>query len=342
MIKVGINGYGVIGKRIADAVMLQDDMELVGVTARTADFRLWPTKKLGVQVYGVDEDAVEKISKFGISVAGNLDSLLQKIDVIIDTTPKGVGAANKPIYDKAGIKSIFQGGEDHELTGKSFTAQTNYQDSVGVTSTRVVSCNTTGISRVLSNFIEQEMIEHADISLIRRAVDPIDSHKKGIINTVVLATSSPSHHGDDVKTVINNNLSITTLAAVAAHNLSHFHQVFLTMKKEVTKADVVRSLKETSRVVLIKRADGLVGLHSLIELMKDLKRPRNDMWEVAIWENTISIEGRHVAFAYQVHNESIVVPDNIDAIRAVTGSENAQESMMKTDAALGLLRSFEF
>ncbi len=28
-IKVGVNGYGVIGKRIADAIALQDDMELM-------------------------------------------------------------------------------------------------------------------------------------------------------------------------------------------------------------------------------------------------------------------------------------------------------------------------
>lgn len=31
-IRVGVNGYGVIGKRVADAVRLQPDMELVGVS----------------------------------------------------------------------------------------------------------------------------------------------------------------------------------------------------------------------------------------------------------------------------------------------------------------------
>ena len=29
MIKVGINGYGTIGKRVAEAVTLQDDMEII-------------------------------------------------------------------------------------------------------------------------------------------------------------------------------------------------------------------------------------------------------------------------------------------------------------------------
>ena len=31
-IKVAINGYGTIGKRVADAVSCQDDMEIIGVT----------------------------------------------------------------------------------------------------------------------------------------------------------------------------------------------------------------------------------------------------------------------------------------------------------------------
>ena len=31
-IKVAINGYGTIGKRVADAVDAQNDMEIVGVT----------------------------------------------------------------------------------------------------------------------------------------------------------------------------------------------------------------------------------------------------------------------------------------------------------------------
>ena len=31
-IKVAINGYGTIGKRVADAVACQDDMEIIGVT----------------------------------------------------------------------------------------------------------------------------------------------------------------------------------------------------------------------------------------------------------------------------------------------------------------------
>ena len=39
-------GYGTIGKRVADAVLLQDDMKLIGTTANTYNYRIkhWPDK----------------------------------------------------------------------------------------------------------------------------------------------------------------------------------------------------------------------------------------------------------------------------------------------------------
>lgn len=39
-IQVAVNGYGVIGKRIADAIVVQDDMELVGVSDVVSDWRI--------------------------------------------------------------------------------------------------------------------------------------------------------------------------------------------------------------------------------------------------------------------------------------------------------------
>ena len=37
LLRVAVNGYGVIGKRVADAVRLQDDMVLAGVADVTSD-----------------------------------------------------------------------------------------------------------------------------------------------------------------------------------------------------------------------------------------------------------------------------------------------------------------
>lgn len=49
-VKVAVNGYGVIGKRVADAVRRQDDMELVGVSDVVTDYRIKPAAVLGLSV----------------------------------------------------------------------------------------------------------------------------------------------------------------------------------------------------------------------------------------------------------------------------------------------------
>ncbi|EKJ7675996.1 type II glyceraldehyde-3-phosphate dehydrogenase, partial [Pseudomonas aeruginosa] len=44
---------------------------------------------------------------------------------------------------------------------------------------------------------------------------------------------------------------------------------------------------------------------------------------------------------YQVFNQAIVIPETIDAIRALSGIEtDLQVSMARTDASLGLQRDF--
>ena len=50
-IKVAINGFGTIGKRVADAVDAQDDMEIVGVTKTGPSFGCDLAVKKGFPLY---------------------------------------------------------------------------------------------------------------------------------------------------------------------------------------------------------------------------------------------------------------------------------------------------
>ena len=148
-VRVAVNGYGVIGKRIADAIAIQDDMELVGVADVVSDWRIKVAVEKGYPVFASTPEAADQMRAAGIQVAGNLDDLLGKIDAVADATPKKVASANLEKYRASGIKSIFQGGEKHSLTGHSFVAQANYETALGRDTTRVVSCNTTSIVRTL-------------------------------------------------------------------------------------------------------------------------------------------------------------------------------------------------
>lgn len=339
-IKVGINGYGIIGKRVADAVMLQPDMDLIGVADIATDYRIKTALRLEIPVFAAIPEKMDEMKKAVVYVAGTIDDLLSMVDVIVDATPKNIGAANFQRYQSAGVKAIFQGGEKHSLTGHSFVAQANYESAVGRDATRVVSCNTTGTVRTLKPLQDAGLLKKARGVLIRRATDPWESDRGGIMNTVVPERHIPSHQGPDAQTVIPE-LDVITMAAKASHTQTHLHYWIVELARPVEREDILEIFRQTPRIVFIKSSDGLTALNSTVELMKDLGRPRGDMWEVALWEDILSVNGNELYFNYQVFNEAIVVPETIDAIRALTGIVKVgKESMRITDENLMVLQDF--
>ncbi|AOT04666.1 type II glyceraldehyde-3-phosphate dehydrogenase [Arthrobacter sp. U41] len=337
--RVAVNGYGVIGKRVADAVLLQPDMELIGVADIITDWRIRPAAGR-FPLFASTSEARDAMGQAGLTISGDLDDLLAQADVVVDATPKHVAAGNLPRYRDAGVKVVLQGGESHDTTGHSFVAQANYDSALGRDMTRVVSCNTTSIVRVLGALQDAGLLAKARGVLIRRATDPWESHLGGIMNTMVPEPKIPSHQGPDARTVLPG-LDVVTIAAKGAHTQTHNHYWTLQLTRPSTREEVLAALRAAPRIAFIRMADGLVALNSTIELMKDLGRPRGDMWEVAVWEELVTVEGDEAYLTYQVYNEAIVIPETIDAIRALTGSApDAVTSMTMTDSTLGMRQDF--
>ncbi len=339
-VRVAVNGYGVIGKRIADAVAVQDDMELVGVADVVSDWRIKVAVEKGYRVFGSTPEAAGQMRAAGIPVAGTLNDVLRQVDVVADATPKKVASANLQQYRAAGVKSIFQGGEKHGLTGHSFVAQANYETAIGRDTTRVVSCNTTSIVRTLGALKDAGLLKKARGVLVRRATDPWESDHSGVMNTVVPEKDIPSHQGPDAQTVIPD-LDVVTIAMVAAHTTSHLHAWSVELTRSATKEQVLAAFRAAPRIAFLRADEGMVALNTTLELMADLGRPRGDMWEVGLWEDSLTVTGTEVFYNYQVYNQAIVVPETVDAVRALTGIEkDGRKSIAKTDEAMGLVREF--
>jgi glyceraldehyde-3-phosphate dehydrogenase (NAD(P)) len=234
------------------------------------------------------------------------------------------------------VKSIFQGGEKHEVAGYSFVAEANYEGAIGRDMLRVVSCNTTALCRVVQGFHARGLVAKLRAVLMRRGT----GHLGGLINTIEPEPRVPSHQGPDAQTVIPG-LPIVTMAAKGPFNLSHIHFAMMEMTRPVPKEEAVAILQASPRVCFVRAADGIQALNSTIEMMRDLGRPRGDLWEVAVWEDALTAEGNELFLVYQVHNEAIVVPETIDAIRAMTRLEtDGLASIAKTDVALGIRKDF--
>jgi len=341
-VRVAVNGYGVIGKRVADAIRLQDDMVLAGVADVVTDYRIQTAIELGIPVFAATDEAANAMRVAGLTPAGRLDELLADSDLVVDATPKRVASGNRDRYAAAGRRAVFQGGEKHALTGFSFVASLNYADAIGRDLLRVVSCNTTALGRVVGGLYRAGLVRTARAVLFRRGTDPWESHLNAPLNTVVPETTTPSHQGPDLQTILPD-LEIVTMAAKGPFDLGHVHFTMVETTRPTSVDEVRALLADVPRAAFIRAADGIVGQNSIVELMRDLGRPRADLWEVALWEDAIAVrpDGGEIYLVYHVPNEAIVIPETIDAIRAMTGLEtDAARSMLKTDASLGIRQRF--
>ena len=336
MKNIAVIGYGVIGKRVADAINVQDDMNLVGVCDVISDWRIQNAVRKEYEIYAATDEAEKQMEAFGISVKGNMQDLLNKVDLVVDCTPKNIAANNVEIYKKQGIKFILQGGEKHQTTGHSFSAENNYRSALNLDATRVVSCNTTSILRTLTALKRADLLDYARGTRLRRATDPWESHLGVIMNTMVPEKDIPSHQGPDAQSV-DPDLDVITSAVKVPETLSHMHYWNVKLSKKASKEEVLNAFKTSTRIKLIHYDQGLVSNNTIKEMFMDMGRPWGDMYEVALWEDMLKVVSDELFYAYVVDNQAIVIPETIDAIRALTGIEtDAHKSIEKTNKSLGI------
>lgn len=335
-IRVAVNGYGVIGKRVADAVTRQEDMTLAGVCDVGVDWRPRMATAKNLRLFGATQEQAEAMRAAGVEIAGTLDDLLDQTDLVVDCTPKRVAAQNVETYRRRGVKFIVQGGEKHAVTGHSFVAEANFASAVGRDATRVVSCNTTSIVRTLGALKRAGLLRRARGTLLRRATDPWESHQGGIMNTLVPEPEIPSHQGPDAQSV-DPELDVVTMAVKVPETLAHLHYWSIQLARSASKDEVLDAFRTSSRIVLIRIGDGLTAINVVKELMSDLGRPHANLYEVALWSDMLKVDRDELFYAYMVDNQAIVVPETIDAIRALIGREtDAATSIARTDRALGI------
>lgn len=332
--RIAINGYGTIGKRVADAVVAQDDMRVVGIVKTKPDFEAKLAVRKGFALYAANKDSSAKFEKAGIKTSGVLEDLVKASDLVVDCTPEESGY--KPLYSKAGVKAIWQGGEEHSLTNLSFNAAVNYEDCLGATFVRVPSCNTTGLIRTLFPLDAPFGVDRALAVIVRRATDPGDS-KKGPINAIEPELEMPSHHGPDVQSVLPR-LNIHTIALKVPTTIMHLHAVSVDLKKAATADAVLDVWKRFPRVSFVVGGDGVKSTAQIMEMARDLSRNRSDLYEIAVWRDGVHVvDGRRLYYFQAVHQESDVVPENVDAIRALLELEpDGRRSMERTDRSLGI------
>jgi glyceraldehyde-3-phosphate dehydrogenase (NAD(P)) len=107
-IKVLLVGYGSQGTRIAEAILAQPDIQLVGIGLKVPDVSAYMASRKGFQIYVMSKEDILEFEGAGINVRGAVLDILPEVDVVVDAAPSGVGRKNKEEYTNYSVKSVFQ------------------------------------------------------------------------------------------------------------------------------------------------------------------------------------------------------------------------------------------
>jgi len=325
-VKVGVAGYGVIGQRLADGVALQKDMELVGVAdlVPSLSVRALHEKGMPYDLYLVSGADKSKFDALGIPISGTFEDLVGKVDLMLDSSPGGVGAKNKELYKAKGVKAVFQGGEKNSVADVFFHGYANYEKGVGADYLKLTSCNTTGLIRAV-DCLDRTCggLKKIAITIIRRVADPGDYHR-GLTNALQI-DKAPSHQAVDLMTIMPH-VEATGILVHTPVTHGHIITVVATGKQKITKDKAQAAFKQHPRIRVVRLEDGFLGNASFFRYARDLGNPRGDMYEIGLWEDSIVESGDDIMFAINIPQESVTIPETVDAIRAAMKMQTTRET----------------
>ena len=331
-VRVGVAGYGTIGQRLADGVAMQGDMELVGIADLVPSLSIRALREndmigannVEYKLYLVDGADPAAFEKYDIPVAGTFEDLCRNVDIMLDSSPGGVGAKNKLIYEKLGVKAVFQGGEANSVADVFFHGYANYEKGVGVDYLKLTSCNTTGLIRTVDALDRAIGIEKVAITIIRRVADPGDYHR-GLTNALQI-DKAPSHQALDLMTIMPH-VEATGILVHTPVTHGHIITVLATAKdgKKITREQALEVFRAHPRIRTVTIDEGFKGNASLFKYARDLGNRRGDMYEIGLWEDSIVESGNDIMYAINIPQESVTIPETMDAIRAAMKMQLTRE-----------------
>lgn len=334
--RVGVAGYGTIGQRLADGVALQEDMDLVGVVDLAPTLGLRALAEIGMpyNLFLVDPSRKKEFDDADIPVSGTFQELLEDVDIVLDAAPAGIGAKNKELYMKHGVKAVFQAGEKHEVADAFFHGYANYENGLGKDYLKLTSCNTTGFVRAVDLLDRMVGVDKVAITIIRRVADPGDLHR-GYVD-LLRVEKVPNHQCADLMKIMPH-IHATGLLVHTPVTHGHIINIVATPKKKVSKEALLEACRAHPRIRVVRIADGFESNTSLFKYARDLGHKRGDMYEIAVWEECIGDSKDDIMFAINIPQEAVTIPETMDAIRAALEMQTDRlEAVNLTNKYLGM------
>src|SRR5690349_6441022 len=108
LVRVFINGYGNIGRRLAWALSKDKEIQLVGVAKYSIDDKVKEALDNHFRVF-VPSEMIYAFKQKGYNVTGTVNEAVEESDIVIDAAKEGGGYNNKKsLYEPLAKPAIFQ------------------------------------------------------------------------------------------------------------------------------------------------------------------------------------------------------------------------------------------
>jgi glyceraldehyde-3-phosphate dehydrogenase (NAD(P)+) (phosphorylating) len=331
MVKVFINGYGNIGRRIATAFSQDKEIQFIGVGKYSVDDRVKDAVDRNFPLY-VPANMVSKFKEKGFPVSGNISNAIMESDIVIDAAKDGYGYDNKVnLYEPLNKAAIFQGGEDNtgvkKVADVIHNSRVNYKDMFKKKYVIQGSCNVSGMGRILQPMIEKygSEIERYDVTLIRRSADLEDLKE---VKDSIEWDKNP-HHQDDVKSFLPT-VNLYVEAYKVPSRMMHLHQMTVRFKSAAPDKESFLDIYEKEfGVAILSNARGTGDIR---KKAIDLGFEHGDTNMVHIHSDTIRTQDDTLKLLYSDDQTGMVIPENYLLFQSMLYGRPARDAYRRTDA----------
>ena len=331
MVRVFINGYGNIGRRLASAFSHDKEIQFVGIGKYSIDNKVDEAFSKKFPVY-VPEEKVQEFKGKGYDISGTISDAIKESDLVIDAAKDGFGYSNKVnFYIPLNKPAIFQGGEDR--TGEKKVADIIHNSRINydkVTNQKYViqgSCNVSGMGRIMQPMIEKfgDKIQRYDVTLIRRWADLED--KKEVKDSI--EWDKNPHHQDDVKSFLPS-VKLYVEAYKVPSRMMHLHQMIIRFKDKVPNFDSMSDIyHDEFGVAVLANAKGTADIRLKA---RELGFEHDDTNMVHIHEETMRKSDDTLKILYSDDQTGIVIPENHLLFQSMALGKSKKQAYEHTDS----------
>ncbi|MEE8132408.1 MAG: type II glyceraldehyde-3-phosphate dehydrogenase [Nitrososphaerales archaeon] len=329
MVRVFINGFGNIGRRLASALAADKEFQFIGISKYTPDDRVKEALDQNFPLF-VPDDNVAAFKDYNL--AGTVKEAIEESDIIVDAAKDGLGYGNKVVYYMPMSKpAIFQGGEERygerSVADMIHNSRVNYEKSFDKKYVIQGSCNVTGLGRMMQPLIEKygDAIKRFDATLIRRWADLED--KKEVKDSI--EWNSNPHHQEDIADFIKKPPLYVDVYKVPSR-MMHVHQLYVRFNDGFSprKDEVMDLFEKEFGVVVLHSAKGTASVR---KKATELGFPHSDTSAVHIHAEVLKVQDDTLKIVYSDDQTGMVIPENHMLLQAMAFKRNKREAMERTD-----------